>query len=320
MEFSEVIYIFSSISAAIFLEAMPFLAFGALVSALLEVYFPPERLARFIPKTPAGGFVFGLSAGLLVPTCECGVVPIVRRLISKGVPPYIAVTYMLAAPIINPVVLASTYIAFRGSLSMVAGRVAIAILTATAVGLFVRRSSESLLLKNNGAGALSACGRDHHPGEGLEMAGCGCGCHNVNQPPQSRFRHVLTHAAHEFIDMGYFLILGSFAAAFFKTFAPAGLISIFADNLPLSISGMMLLAIILSICSEADAFVAASFMSFAPAAQLAFVAIGPMVDLKLLGMYAASFRSRLFFALIIIPVIIVFISSLLFGMAVPVRP
>ncbi len=313
MEFSDNFHIFASIATAIFLEGMPFLALGALVSAVIEVYVPVERISRFIPGNFPGGVALGLTAGFLVPTCECGVVPIVRRLILKGVPPYVAVTYMLAAPIINPLVLASTYVAFRGNLTMVVGRIVIAAIVAAALGLFVRRAHSSHILKSTDHDQSSLAGHDHgrHRFESHE------GCRVQSDPGPTRFgkvTHTLNHAALDFLEMGKFLVLGAFAAAFFKTFLPQEVFTYFGGSLILSICGMMILAVLLSICSEADAFVAASFVSFPQAAQLAFVTIGPMVDLKLIGMYAGTFHRRLFVALLIVPTLLVFILSFAYGM------
>ena len=126
---------FASIATAIFIEAMPFLVIASLFSALIEVFVATERLLRWLPKSVAGGLIAGILGGFLIPTCECGVVPIVRRLMLKGVPPFIAVAFMLAAPVVNPIVLASTYLAFRGSVVMVGARVAVAALVALVVAL-----------------------------------------------------------------------------------------------------------------------------------------------------------------------------------------
>lgn len=103
---------------------------------------------RHIPKSTAGGLAAGIGSGFILPTCECGVVPIVRRLMRKGVPPFMAIAYMLAAPIVNPVVLASTYLAFRGSLTMVLARIAVAALTTTMLGLYARRLHDVFLTKD----------------------------------------------------------------------------------------------------------------------------------------------------------------------------
>lgn len=272
---------------------MPFLAIGALLSAVIEVFVSADRMLRWIPKSVFGGVAMGVGAGFVLPTCECGVVPVARRLMHKGVPPFIAISYMLAAPIVNPVVLASTYFAFRGNVSMVLGRIAIAALVASALGLYTRRFTDVLANSNKAhAGKENEHVHDHSD---LTVRG--------------KLLAVLTHAAREFMDMGKFLILGALAAASFKTLLPQDIMSLFSANLLLSIGGMMLLAILLSVCSEADAFVAASFLNFPAGAQLAFVSIGPMVDLKLIGMYAATFRRRIVLALILGPAVLIFILS-----------
>jgi uncharacterized membrane protein YraQ (UPF0718 family) len=242
----------------------------------------------------AGGLALGVGAGFLLPTCECGVVLIVRRLIHKGVPPHIAVTYMLAAPIVNPVVLASTWLAFRGSLPMLASRVALAAVVAVSIGLYSRRVPDLLLDTNHGG----AHRHDH------DHAGRSWG---------EKTGEVLAHAALEFMDMGKYLIVGALAAATFKTLLPGEVMSLVGGNLLLSITGMMALAVLLSVCSEADAFVAASFQMVPAAAQLAFVALGPMVDLKLIGMYSVTFRRRMVLVLVLGPTILIFLLSWLAG-------
>ncbi|MFC1765228.1 permease [Planctomycetota bacterium] len=256
-------YTFAAIATAIFIEAMPFLAIGALLSAAMEVLVPADRMMRWIPKNRLAGIALGVGAGFVLPTCECGVVPVVRRLIRKGVPPHVAVAYMLAAPIVNPVVLASTWFAFQGDISMVGGRVLVAIITAGCIGLLASRMG-SVLRETNKTN--------------------NCACDHDHASPHNRFVAILCHAAQEFIDMGKYLILGAIAAGFFKTFLPQSVLTVFTGSIVLQILGMMLLAILLSVCSEADAFVAASFQSFASAAQLAFITLGPMIDLKLIGM------------------------------------
>jgi uncharacterized membrane protein YraQ (UPF0718 family) len=237
----------------------------------------------------------GIGAGFVLPTGECGVVPIVRRLMHKGVPPFIAIAYMLAAPIVNPVVLASTYLAFRGSLTMVLARVALAVIVATTLGLYARSLSNVLLSAKESGNGEHAHNHDH-----------------LDQSFIRKIRSVMIYAAQEFMDMGKFLIIGAMAAAAFKTLLPENIMSFFSGNLLLSIMGMMILAILLSICSEADAFVAASFQTFPAGAKLAFVAIGPMVDLKLIGMYAVTFHRKMVLALVIGPSLLIFVLSWLF--------
>ena len=297
------LYIFATVVTAIFLEAAPFLLLGALVSSILEVYFPADLISKLLPKGRFPGVLFGLGAGMILPTCECGVVPIMRRLLLKGVPSHVAITYMLAAPVINPVVLLSTYVAFRGNIWMVLARAGLVSLTASCMGLLLSRAHPSTVLRQEEANRVSPT-QDHE--------GCDCGV-DPKSKDRSRLAGLLLHTAWEFLDMGKYLILGCFAAGLIKTFMSDTILTVIANNLFLAIGGMMLLAIIVSVCSEADSFVAASFWSFPKAAQLSFIAIGPMVDLKLIMMYAGVFRRRSLLALVIIPTVIIYVASVVLG-------
>ena len=315
---------FSFLVTSVFLEAAPFLMLGSLLSAILEIYVSPEAIQRWMPRGTFMGILFGLSAGMVLPTCECGVVPIARRLITKGVPSHTALTYMLAAPVINPVVLLSTYVAFRGNLWMVGARVALVAACALCIGLATTGIAPGVLLRRGGGpvpvsggdvhpdhshGHDPVCGHAHnHNHEHEHDIACACGC----APPgwnQRGFFAVFRHAASEFLGMGKYLILGAFAVGIFRTAVPPEIMTPFEDNPFLAVGAMMLLAIVLSVCSEADAFVANSFINFPDAAQLSFVAIGPMVDLKLILMFAAVFHPRITMVLILAPVIIVYMVS-----------
>ena len=304
--------LFSAFALAIFIEAMPFLILGALLSAIIEVFVSTERILRMVPKNIVGGLSLGILAGVALPTCECGVVPIVRRLINKGVPPYIAIAYMLAAPIVNPVVLASTYIAFRGSMSMVLGRIILAVLVATILAL-IARSLGTVVRSSKPVKDGGSTHHEHHEHHEHHHHHHDHDHDHMHQSLPQKIRSVLVHAGQEFMDMGKFLIIGALFAAAFKVFIPENILSFFGGNLSLSIAGMMVLAILLSVCSEADAFVAVSFVGFPPAAQLAFIGIGPMVDLKLIGMYGLAFQRRMVMALIIVPFILIFFTAWLMG-------
>jgi uncharacterized membrane protein YraQ (UPF0718 family) len=303
---------------------MPFLAVGALLSGAIEVLVPPERLIKRVPKSLIGGLSLGIAAGVALPTCECGVVPIVRRLIRKGVPAHIAIAYMLAAPVLNPVVLASTYVAFRGSILMLLSRAVIAIIVAATVGVIVSRMGGALR-KGVATGTGSGDGHGHidQDHDSDDSGECSRASHdhasaNDLRPPRARLLTViwdiLRHAAHDFLDMGKYLIVGALAAAFFKTFLPQAAFDMLSENLVLSIGGMMLLAFLLSVCSEADAFVAASFAGLPAASHLAFVNYGPTLDLKLIGMYAGTFKRQVFLTLLVVPTVMVFVLTLIHGL------
>ena len=284
----ETLRIFVSIATAIVLEAMPFLALGALLSAVVEVYVSAERLTGLVPRSLFGRITAGVVGGVVLPTCECGVVPVARRLLRKNVPASTVVAYLLSAPIVNPVVLASTYVAFRGSVSMVVARAVVAALVAGTVAWLLRASSGADLV------------REEKPGH----------AHDHDGP---RWLEVWRHAGQDFLEMGAWLVLGALAAAALKTLLPPSVLLAAEGHLALSIAGMMGLAITLSVCSEADAFVAASFVTLPAASHLAFLTIGPMVDLKLIAMYVMTFRRRLVLYLVLVPCVLVFALCWLYG-------
>jgi uncharacterized membrane protein YraQ (UPF0718 family) len=260
------------IFGSVLIQALPFVMLGALAAALVEVFVPIgtlERLGR-LPRPlqlPAAAL-----AGLAFPICECGSVPFARRLAQRGLMPSAAVTFMLAAPVINPVVIASTFIAFRGRSTLwtiLGGRFLLGVLIAVAVGWVVGGRTKDQLLKPN-------------PEEAHERIALG--------RPEARWRRFFVHLGNDFLFMGRFLILGATIAAAVQTFLPTSVLNGLADTPVLSLVLMMALAGALSLCSESDAFVAASFVQFGPASQLAFLVFGPMVDLKLVPLYAGTFR------------------------------
>jgi uncharacterized protein len=261
------------IFGSLLVQALPFVTLGALAAALVEVFVPIgtlERLGR-LPRPlqlPAAAL-----AGLAFPICECGSVPVARRLAQRGLMPSAAVTFMLAAPVVNPVVITSTFVAYRARPStwtMVGGRFALGMLVAIAVGWVIGNRSTDELLKPN-------------PDDAHER-------HLRIERPEARWRRFFSHLGTDFLFMGRYLILGVTIAATIQTFLPASALVSVAGVPVVSIVVMMLLAAALSLCSESDAFVAASFVQFGPAAQLAFLVSGPMVDAKLLTLYAGTFR------------------------------
>ena len=297
----ESLRIFVSIAAAIFLEAMPFLAAGSLLSAIVEVCVPASRMLRLVPRGPVGRILVGIGAGVVLPTCECGVVPVARRLLRKGLPTSTTLAYLIAAPIVNPIVLISTYVAFRGDLAMVGGRAGVAGLVAFVVGWLLRARTPSDTLR-----AAAADAPTHEHGHAHD--------HDHDHAAHgNRFVAVLRHAADDFLSMGGWLILGALAAAAIKVAMPPETFTALEASPTLAIAGMMGLAVVLSVCSEADAFVAASFVTLPAAAHLAFITLGPMVDLKLIGLYVATFRRPVVWTLMLVPTILVFAVCMLLG-------
>jgi uncharacterized membrane protein YraQ (UPF0718 family) len=283
---------FLVIGTSIALEALPFVLLGAAVSAAIEV-FVPERWFTAIARLPLPLQIPGVAlAGMAMPVCECGSVPVARRLIVRGVHPAAGIAFMLAAPVINPVVLLSTAVAYsgRGAAEMVLGRLGLGLLVAIAAGTLIARS---------GAHRLVANARSHGPG-------------HEHSHGHGRARGFIDHLMADLLLMGKFIVLGAAIAAALQTLVPQ---SLFTGVLVSPFVGallMIVLAFFLSLCSEADAFVAVSFIQFPPGPQLAFLAAGPVLDTKLVLLYAGAFGRAFVVKLTLIIVPVVVAGSMLF--------
>lgn len=288
---------FVLIFTSIVVEALPFVLMGALVSAAIEVYVPDRAfasLARFplplqVPAAALGGFAF--------PVCECGSVPVARRLIARGMHPAAGLAFMFASPILNPIVLASTAIAYRGrgiALEMVAGRAALGLILAVAAGWAIGSDRARDLL------------RPRPDAEGEE---------NVHGS-RARFVAFADHLGSDFFFMGRFVVLGAAIAALLQTAVPQSIVGGVAQTPLIGALALMGLAFVLSLCSEADAFVAVSFVQFPVGSQLAFLVFGPVVDAKLALLYGATFRRRFVARVIIVALPVVLAGSLWFEVIV----
>ena len=282
---------FFIIFGSLLVEAMPFVLLGAFVSAAIEVFVPTSTFAKLslLPRPlqlPAAAL-----AGIAFPVCECGSVPVARRLAQKGLAPSAAVTFMLAAPILNPVVVASTYVAYRGRDSlwiMVFGRMGLGFLVAVAVGWVVGATRKEDLLRPR---------PDDDQLDDPEAA----------EPRWARFS---SHLTGDFLFMGRFLVLGAAIAAGVQTFIPQALVARISSLPILSLVAMMALAFLMSLCSESDAFVAASFTQFGPAAQLAFLVSGPMIDLKLAALYAGTYSKGFLRTVVVVVFAVTLVGTL----------
>ena len=255
----------ATIFVAVALQAMPFLVLGVCVSAAIAAFVPPGAISRLFPHRPGYAVPVAAVAGVALPGCECGSVPIARRLMARGVTPAAALTFLLSAPAVNPVVLVSTAVAFPGRPEVVAARFLGSLVAAVAVGLL-----------------WTAVGR----GDVLPR---------FREPPEHRDGRVpafVATARHDFLSAGGFLVIGAGVAATLQTAVPRGVVSAFAGSGPWAVLALGVLAVLLAICSEADAFVAAGLREFSMTARLAFLVVGPMVDVKLIALQAGTFGRR----------------------------
>ena len=277
------------IFTSIVVEALPFILVGALVSAAIAVWVPESAFVRLARLPRALQLPGAAVAGVTLPVCECGSVPVARRLIARGIDPAAGVAFMLAAPILNPIVLASTWVAYDGrgkALEMTAARAALGLAIAVSAGWLIGRRAEAPLLR-----------RPDDPPAHAHRGGF------------AAFSH---HLAGDFFFMAKFLVLGAAAAALMQTVLPQSFVSGIGGELVLATLVMVAVAFALSLCSEADAFVAVSFTAFPLGSQLAFLVAGPMLDTKLAVLYGATFRRDFLPKLAAIAVPLTVAGSLLF--------
>ena len=303
--------------SSILWEAMPFIVLGALVAGILEEFLPQQALTRFLPKSVVPAVMIGASLGLIFPMCECGIVVVMRRLLRKGLPLSSCIAYMLAGPIINLVVIFSTWVAFKDhkiGYEMVGMRVGLGFIVACVTGLVVhrqyRRYGNALLTPVAAPRSMPA------PEAALPVINQDDDEANGEKPRKKtvmdRLNNISSTALHDFVDITVFLILGAMLAALIKQQIGADRIDTFSQEQPiLAIPGMMFMAVLMCLCSEADAFVAASFKNMHVSAKLAFLVLGPMLDIKLLLMYTRVFRPRLIATIVICVVVQVLFLCLL---------
>ncbi|WP_102345152.1 permease [Bacillus sp. Marseille-P3661] len=281
----------NTIFLSILIEAIPFVLIGVLIAGFIQIFITEEHIKRWIPKNKVMAITMSCVVGALFPACECGIVPIVRRLISKGVPIYAGIGFMLTGPLINPIVILSTYMAFGNDLNMASLRMGIGFLAALAIALIV-----SLFFKNN---QLKPSVISSDVNSRLK---------NKQQPFFDKIEHMLRHSIDEFFDMSKYLILGAFVAAFVQTYVSTKSLLLLGDGFIASTIVMMGLAYFLSLCSEADAFIGASFRSvFSSSSILAFLIYGPMIDLKNTIMLLSVFKTKFVFILLTIITFTVFV-------------
>ncbi|RXY99588.1 permease [Fictibacillus sp. S7] len=282
----------NTIFISILIEALPFVVLGVFIAGIIQIFVSEELVARIMPKNPVLAVLFASFLGALFPACECGIVPIVRRLVQKGVPIYAGVAFMLTGPIINPVVLFSTYVAFGSNWSMPLYRAGGAVVVSVVVGLI-------LAFFYKGDGLKITPEHHHHTHEKLSV--------------KQKLGETLNHAVEEFFSMGKYLVIGSLIAAAVQTYVKTSTLLAIGQGQASSSLVMMGLAFVLSLCSEADAFIASSFRStFSTGSIVAFLVFGPMLDMKNLLMMLSAFKTKLVLVTVVSLSVVVFLYSMLF--------
>lgn len=293
----------------IFIEAVPFLLLGSLVSGLIEVFISRDQLIAFVPRNRYLAAVGGTFLGMIFPVCECGVVPVARRLFKKGLPISVGVAFLLAAPFMNPIVFASTYIAF-GFGDIFIGRFLITAFVAITVGLLFAAFAkpedvfQGEVLDDHVRNRITELSKRHN-----------------NPVPQRRVKLIQgildasRHATDDVLEMGRYLIIGCMMAAAMQTFIPQETLLSIGSGPIISVLAMQILAFVLSVCSTVDAFLALAFVNtFTIGSLLAFLSFGPMVDIKSTMMFLGVFKRRTVAVLIAMPFIMSFIIGSLINL------
>ncbi|WP_371619549.1 permease [Streptomyces sp. NBC_00454] len=277
-----------TVCLAVIVQALPFLLLGTALSGAINAFVPEGVFTRILPKRPALAVPVAGLAGVVLPGCECASVPVANSLIGRGVTPAAAFAFLLSAPAINPVVLTATAIAFPGSPAMVLARLLASLATAAAMGwLWLWLGREEWLRP--------------------------VARYTGHQTGRSRWSEFRLGFQHDFLHAGGFLVLGAMAAATFNVAVPRSVLDVVSGSPWLSVLFLAALAVVLAVCSEADAFVAASLTGFSPTARLAFMVVGPMVDLKLIALQAGTFGRPFAVRFSTATTVVAVLSSVLIG-------
>ncbi|HEV2783008.1 MAG TPA: permease [Actinophytocola sp.] len=256
----------ATVFVAVCTQALPFLVLGVLISGAIAAFLSADALRRVLPKRQAVAVPVAGVAGVALPTCECAAVPVARRLIVQGAPSSVALAFLLAAPAVNPVVLVATAVAFPGEPGMVAARFAGSMATALAMGWLWARFGKAEWFAERVMRKLPE-----------------------QTDGRSRWLVFAETARHDLVDAGGFLVIGGLTAAALNVVVPRSWINTLGDQIVLGIIVMAVLAVVLALCSEADAFVAASLSALPLLPRLVFLVVGPAIDVKLFSLQAGTF-------------------------------
>jgi hypothetical protein len=322
---------------SLLVEAVPFLMLGVLFSGILQFFVDERKLVRLMPRSALLGALVGSSIGFLFPVCECGNVPVARRLLMQGVPSSVAIGFLLAAPTVNPIVLWATWTAFRDQPELVFLRLACSLVIATFIGwVFSFQKDLRPLLQLGVARAMPAksitkpkAGLSNGDATSLLQSGTyflgqssqrldiaefqpAAMTSIVEKPFAYKLNLMLESVLQEMRELGGVLVIGSAIAAVIQVFAPREVVLALGQGPITSILTMMLLAAIVSICSTVDAFFALSFSSmFTTGSLLAFLVFGPMIDLKGIGLMLTIFKPRAILYLFTLAGLLTFLFALL---------
>ena len=261
----------------VILQAFPFLLIGVLLSSALQIFVPNEFIERRFPKSVGVGMMMAILLGFCLPVCDCASIPVFKSLVKKGIPLPVAITFMISTPVINPVVMLSTYYAFGGNWEVIITRVGLGIISAVLIGII----------------SSYWCSKEKVFNGGYDKTMCSCGCYdNVESDAtiKGKINLFVRHSQLEFFSVAKYLVIGTVISAAFQTIRFENILIQDGTGYTISILMMMLLAFALSLCSSSDAVIARSFANQIPfGAIMGFLVFGPMMDIKNVFMLSSSF-------------------------------
>lgn len=269
-----------TLTLSVLIESLPFVVLGVILSIIVQVWVPPGAIERWMPRTPWARRAVLSLLGMFIPVCECGNVPFARGLMMRGFGVSDTLTFLVAAPIVNPIVIISTHAAFGFSDGILVARLIGGYLVANLIGwLYSRHPSPDALLTERFLAT----------------------CEIVVQERGGRGRRTLAQFVVELRSVMPALIIGSVLAGAVQVLVPRTALLAIGSDPALSIAAMMILAIVVSLCSNVDSFFALSFAStFTPGSIVAFLVVGPIVDIKMLALLRTTFTARVLVGLTVI--------------------
>lgn len=285
----------SIVFMSIFFESLPFLLLGSLISAVIEHFVSDDIFEKVIPKNKILGTIVGILLGFFLPACDCAVIPVSKRLIKKKVPLNVVVSFMLASPIINPVVLLSTYKAFyKTNPELFYYRIILGILVSFIIGLIM-----GIIFKNKPIIKRIK--------EEEEICAC-----NHEKGLKHSLVDILKHTSYDLYEVIKYLIFGALLASLIQVLMPRSILLIFNNNEVLSIIVLMIFAYLISLCSTSDSFVGKSLLTiFGKTSIMAYLLLGPMIDIKNTIVLFGNYKRKYVTVLIFVIFIIIFITSLI---------
>ncbi len=293
---------------SVLFEGVPFLLLGALISGFVDVHVSTERVTRMLPKSPAAAIFAAALLGLIFPICECGSVIIIRRFLKKGLPLSTATAYMLAAPIVSPIVAYSTWMAFSGQQPevMVASRLGFGFLVAVAMALVIHNLPQDRIAVAQEKPRRTGLSIAAEPENFSTLA--------AQSSPLRKLLLSIQSATADFLDVAFVFVIGVAITSVFSAGVNREALNPLAESPATSVVSLMLVAALLALCSTTDAFVAAAqFGQFSSASKLAFLLFGPVFDLKLFWLYGLIFKRKFVIVLGLALFILIALICILWG-------